>query len=893
MDVWPWTVQPRWYGKNAKATGPTVIESSDAFSSYQGSLTAANLRQPVNEKGSLEWSFLAKNDVGRRLVVTRDAALAYPPSSLKSQSDVKLSIRKRTNKTLKFIADVHPNAWIPLPILQEHLAEDLVDKNKLRSFDPFAGNILDTLDLRHPTSDLNLMVVPGYENGSGLQFSELQWDQENGVTVIPRSHPSHVFKTPIVQIVAGPTYDSSYQESNALLAVRHLGGASIIHVQPAANLETDWLQVTELVNVTREDFGGSQIVDVIFPPSSNSNTTSNLYVNTEGEIYQCTLREGGKYMQRLSSSKETVDSFYRLAQGSQRNSTIIASHSSLDLLDMRSQGAALNLLSVSGRPELFTSVERPQIDGLIRAASTRHVFWIDDRYPGRPLLSVQHGRSFDRTLQMRSLDFPDSSITILLSRRTGIITAYDVSRSKGSFTYLEAPPYTTPPLPLPGDCQTGHAFFRHPQDPNHLNASLMLLSSQGSGYKVDLQLKNHDQYQVTRPDGPGYIWTEHMRIISKGMQTVPLRRGPFQPTKSQKEDFEYIYHRIFMRIDIDKSVAVYDLLEAMPTLMQTMEPPIEYVFTIPQIAHLFESDNSAKTRSDSLAATLFNSTRGYRALIQDRIPLQQLIKQATWHRNILATIRLFIPDIQETAEQTSNYLTRYDLSTETRRPPQSYIREKEAREQLTVDLMLSSDVFSHRPPQPPPTLDASVDMMTQATADMSIRDQPPPIHYGFLDPVPKAPKKVRGKKAIEEHKRRLELKDLSVRLLLSEWEIGADPAKYVFYDPYATFVESPPVQHTKRAPQDTAVRPVTMTQPPAIAKVAVVETCPSRQTNMFGSQPRVATPPPHVVHGTQIPVKTPAVSQEIPPWPSTQVLPGKHGGRPAIKKSAKKRVAGF
>jgi len=64
------------------------------------------------------------------------------------------------------------------------------------------------------------------------------------------------------------------------------------------------------------------------------------------------------------------------------------------------------LFSATG--DVITSVEGQQTDNLVRLCSTTEVLWIDGRFTRSPLLAYKHGRSFDRTLETRTVLLPST-----------------------------------------------------------------------------------------------------------------------------------------------------------------------------------------------------------------------------------------------------------------------------------------------------------------------------------------------------------------------------------------------------------------------------------------------------------------------------------------------------
>jgi hypothetical protein len=303
------------------------------------------------------------------------------------------------------------------------------------------------------------------------------------------------------------------------------------------------------------------------------------------------------------------------------------------------------------------------------------------------------------------------------------------------------------------------------------------------------------------------------------------------------------------------------------------------------------------SRADFLTGSAVNSLRGYRSLIQERLPLEQLAKDAEWHHDWTSTFKQLVPDVSDTVQELHDNLKRYDLTTDDYRPGPSLRTEKEAREQLTLDLALASDVYaphSIKPADPDTQVDDVFETMSRATEAMSIGiPEPRPVQFGFLRP-----------ESQDHYDRREERKlecPLGVRLLLSEWEIGADPREYEYRDPYDnTELPSVPARAAKKATDKT---PATEQKSQPLRMPPVVAIAPTAPPTIAGTQPVRPTPATQsqgaddLYKGSQ-PIQGPLAamqsSQEML-LPSTQILPGPFGGRPGPvkKKLAKKRIGGF
>lgn len=168
--------------------------------------------------------------------------------------------------------------------------------------------------------------------------------------------------------------------------------------------------------------------------------------------------------------------------------------------------------------------------------------------------------------------------------------------------------------------------------------------------------------------------------------------------------------------------------------------------------------------------------------MQNRIPVDVVTKQAVWHSDIHPTIRSLLPGFSTVPSDLSERLARHSLRMDDFRTGSSIRREAEAREQLVLDLSMSKDVFSPIPIKRMPEAfrdaeDEAFETMSRATEAMSIGiPEPAQVQFGFLQPV-------FGKgndhyaDAKDDHDTKADM-PLGVRLLLKEWDTGADPVSY-------------------------------------------------------------------------------------------------------------------
>ena len=289
-----------------------------------------------------------------------------------------------------------------------------------------------------------------------------------------------------------------------------------------------------------------------------------------------------------------------------------------------------------------------------------------------------------------------------------------------------------------------------------------------------------------------------------------------------------------------------------------------------------------------------SSRRGFRALAQGRVPQETLIKGAAWHVNLGPVLQRFVPDIAEDVQTIVDRLHRYDLIMDDYRSGSSLRRESESREQLAVDLALSTDVYSAQPftnakGETDVSEDEKFDTMSQAAEAMTLSDMTlPSAHFGYLTPS------MAHNTQDTESTKGLALPP-GVHLLLSEWTAGTDPHEYAYRDPYddqqpgvTTFIHPTPIR--RRATQSQSIATA------AAAPPIVASSRPAPHIVISSSQPVTRRRAGSVVDPDRVGLDI--QSDSFAPLVSTQVVPGPFGGRPpTVRKKAvapgKKRVGGF
>lgn len=164
---------------------------------------------------------------------------------------------------------------------------------------------------------------------------------------------------------------------------------------------------------------------------------------------------------------------------------------------------------------------------LSNVVTTEGVYWLDERYPGKPVLGIKHYRDFDRTLEAHttllrsSAEMSSRPVTFLTSRKTGLVSVYDVSRGEDDLVHMNAPSYCLPPITLHGGLPVaGWNLFKHPlMDPSHLD--VLHLSSRGDLNRQHVRFcLDGEAGQYGSDVSQGFIWSDDVKELARANLAV-------------------------------------------------------------------------------------------------------------------------------------------------------------------------------------------------------------------------------------------------------------------------------------------------------------------------------------------------------------------------------------
>lgn len=261
------------------------------------------------------------------------------------------------------------------------------------------------------------------------------------------------------------------------------------------------------------------------------------------------------------------------------------------------------------------------------------------------------------------------------------------------------------------------------------------------------------------------------------------------------------------------------------------------------------------------------------------------------------------PSISHDLETLIIHFRQYTIDTSLERPLRI---QDEAQCQISLDLSLAADVYAPRP-----FADVESDgsdplaNMSRAAEALTLVDEPPLVHLGYLELRPgNFSNPLHHIVRLNTLATQVYDGPLTVRLLLNEWSIGADPESYAYEDPYGESNQPTPIlrQHIAETtaqttgPARSQVPPMVVaskpTAPPIIEIAGSSRSEYSWRVSEFENQSQPGRPIVPQMASQTTSTDAPDLSQEA--LTSTQVLPGPFGGRQAGKKKPiKKRMGGF
>ncbi|THH10775.1 hypothetical protein EW145_g1080 [Phellinidium pouzarii] len=874
MELWPGI------SKSSKKVSSRKKTETEKWSNYpiinHGGLSAATL---VKVNNTLEWRSVHSTSKGCLSAYDGPSKL-FPMTRPKDIKIKDLPLRQKAEQGTRYIRTYHPDIDIPFDLIRDELSFDEKVAEQRSVFDPYKGNTVVAAFCYEGIKKRSIaLAFPSGVSSKDLNVSPINVKQ-NGLLFQPRAQPLWSFHTPISQIVTSTSAVNLTEKRGLYLAVRTYGQISIFDIRS---------QMPSTFNPSKHPFALSEMMTI--RPNE---------LNGQGVGYKCSFSDERKVFKRVFDKPLDSDNgFWRICGDKTAHGGIIASGN-------MSSANSIDLLKYEDGRHIITSLYPAQIGHLSCVSTTSQVIWVDERFAKQPLLGWKHHRAFDRTLNVQTIAF--TSLSFLSSYHNNHVSAIALSKAENEPLQCQMPARAVPPG-VPG---------------------LVELSEQGNIHCLDLHYSENAQDEVGQErvtSRLNFQWSDEVMELEKESKDLRPDYGNIASSEFSMVNLSEVYEALVgeeylqLRSQWEEKDAerVYETLEEMPKFWQRSELEEDHLRTLFDIVYSSGGEPLHEARADFLTGSVLDSVRGYRARKRGCIPADDVAKEAAWHMNIQETLSKISPDlfkatpVSVSAEELDPYHVSRDEVL-----PEADRRELEAREQLALDLTLAADIYSataFRPTVPTETspndrADDSQEaaaLLTQATEKLSLTQrEPPEILFAYHRPVIKD-----GKKYYKEHSAASASQEqdaqaadegqgikmpLGVRLLLSDWNIGDDPYKYEYVDPYdldGSGVVSQPSRTQSRTRRFSPIQwngPAMPTQSQVPPVIFSAKSHVSTQLHVLTQRTAKARTQTHGFSQTET---EPEFSQPV--MANTQILPGPFGNRQATgkKKHTKKRMGGI
>lgn len=208
----------------------------------------------------------------------------------------------------------------------------------------------------------------------------------------------------------------------------------------------------------------------------------------------------------------------------------------------------------------MTFWESSSQDHLGCVTTTDDIVWLDDRFHRKPLLSFKHHRDHDRTLRTSTAPlhagwFPPASanecdliqdslgpLTLLTSRRNGLVTVYDVNRGKDDLLHCNAPPSALPWKKPIFSTYTGQAVVVLPCGSE---LSFFRLTQQGSIFRQDFRITATKAEVLLDEERLTHEWNEDVRELDQRAKDLRPDFGPVAGKQFIQVDLRAAYESLY------------------------------------------------------------------------------------------------------------------------------------------------------------------------------------------------------------------------------------------------------------------------------------------------------------------------------------------------------------
>ncbi|CAE6435424.1 unnamed protein product [Rhizoctonia solani] len=791
-------------------------------------------------------------------------------------------------------------------VLRELLEDDEKFAKAAATYNPYCSDLLamDFLTKGH-RKRAGIIAYPMGQSFDTLGASVL-FDEKWGTVFSSGEQSGWKAPSSILQITNSNTIykpdATTYANSGCLFAVRTLFDVHFVSISPRPGASVVAKQRV-LSSFGRADIGNHRPFELVFNPHERSH--AGLVVSDVGEVWSFGLDSKPSLLYTQIDDPITRVGAYDLPYwglrwGVHPETFMLGSRSKISFYDKRTSTIA----SVLPVPQTVTSFDtiRNENFAQIFLSDMKYVSLVDERMLGRPIISWAHHRDGDMTLRIKAVELGQKKVGLLTSKRSSFISVYDpvLSESgglKGCDSYgLE--------WDSPNNCIPASIAVYIP--PTTVRPTLFHLSNVGAIYRQDLAIG------ACEPSVERVVWEHELKNIAEKVELQHERYSKEDMAKCREVNVRNKYERIFMNSNTDlDGPSVAEIIDLAPTAFQRANEPIDRPMILHDLARVVPQETASVIPRSFFASTRSLPLPKARLLLRHTEHLRsQSQETVSWSYDLLKTQAHIWPGLSPTPT-VDDLLAFSVLDNASERASK---RDKEARQEIALDLALSTTVYSTVPFQPSrpklrpaPVARDNDDMLSVAASALTLEGIEPP-HVQHVQPCP-TKGLVDGKKGAEQRQ------SLVARLLASEWDPDSSPGDYEFHDPYnQDYDEAMPawklMARTKAdkelleqaklrlmsgraamAPVGSVLLPsvqISRTKPPAISNPVAV-----RVVRQVESQPELAA---KQTASDQLGEATSSQMNGSSQAANTQVLPGPFGVRPggsAAPKKKKSRLPGF
>ena len=232
------------------------------------------------------------------------------------------------------------------------------------------------------------------------------------------------------------------------------------------------------------------------------------------------------------------------------------------LTSRKTKNSSSHLFSL--RDGVFTAIEDVRSDHLLRLASTSEILWFDERSASRPLFGYKHGRQFDRSLSIQTVNLASAyqrsqanvlpcslypslaPLTFLTTRRNGLVTVYDVSASHNNLLQINGAPHGLPNALNRNGTNIAQVVLQHPLHCKKDSTTLFRMNERGSIDAMDMNfIVDDDNSLLSECHRLDVRWSNDIRDMQRRAAELIPEVGPFDAQDIDEIDLQPVYDSMY------------------------------------------------------------------------------------------------------------------------------------------------------------------------------------------------------------------------------------------------------------------------------------------------------------------------------------------------------------